>query len=924
MQTHKKLFLLDAMALIYRSYYAMQKSPRITSTGFNTSAVFGFANTLYDLLVNEAPEYIAVATDMAAPTFRKQDFAAYKAQRQPMPDTLVASLPFIYRLIEAFNIPLLGIEGYEADDVIGTLAMQAEKEGFEVFMMTSDKDFGQLVSEHIKIYKPSRGEYEAEILGVEEVCKKFEIQHPSQLIDILGIWGDASDNIPGIPGFGEVTAKAMIKQFGSVENMIANSHLIQKDKWRQKVEEFGHQALMSKELARIITNVPVTFVAEQFRFAGIRKEELRSLLDELEFRTLASRWFAGPLFGQESKASIAQPELFAPENTQPLAVYSTIDNTPHEYVLVGEEISVEELRDCLSNAAMFCFDTETTGLDVHQAELVGVSFCIEKGKAWYLPLSENYQSALDVLAILKPVFENAEIGKTGHNLKFDMSVLRYYEIEVRGSLFDTMIAHYLLEPEQRHNLDMLSEKYLQYKPVSIESLIGKKGKNQGTMRAVDPMVIKEYACEDADVSLQLRYIFEPMIEKNGLNILFYEIEMPLVPVLVAMETVGVKVDVAFLNEYSQELNKQLVLLEQDIYREAGRVFNINSPKQMGVVLFEELKIDEKPRTTATKQYSTSEDVLQKLKGRHPVVNKILEYRSLIKLKSTYVDALPKLVNPRTGRLHTSYNQTVTSTGRLSSTNPNLQNIPIRTEMGREIRKAFIPSNEENLILSADYSQIELRIIAAISGEQAMAEDFKNGLDIHTATASRIFDTPVAEVSPEMRRKAKMVNFGIIYGISSFGLAERLGIPRQEAASIISQYFERYPGIKAYMDKTIALAREKSYVETLMGRRRYLPDIRSSNAQARQFAERNAINAPIQGSAADLIKIAMIKIQKALKKRGLSSSMILQVHDELVFDAKQSELEMLRLLVEDCMTSSMNLSVPLLVDMDFGKNWLDAH
>lgn len=922
MNTEKRLFLLDAMALIYRAYYALNKNPRISSKGVNTSAVMGFANTLYDVLLREKPDYIAVATDMAAPTLRHLEYSEYKAQREAMPDALSQSIPLIYQLIEAFNIPLLGIEGYEADDLIGTLAMQAANQGYDVFMMTADKDFGQLVTDKIKIYKPARMGNGAEVLGVDEVCEKFGIKHPTQLVDILGIWGDASDNIKGIPGLGEVAARALIAQFGSIENMIANVDSIEKEGWRKKVIENADQALASKHLARIITDAPVNFDADAFRYSQPDREKLKNLLHELEFKTFADRIFSGPLFAQDAsdkQEKEVQGDLFSTADKS-----SNIQSIEHEYRLIEKVEDRMHLLGLLRRSSAFCFDTETTGLNPHEAELVGISFAVVQGQAYYIAVPESYIETLALLAEFKDVFENPEILKIGHNLKYDITILRYYDIDVNGALFDTMIAHYLLEPDQRHNMDFLSVRYLSYTPVSIESLIGKKGKGQLSMRSLPPAEVKDYACEDADVTLKLLGVLKPLLQKDGLSDLFQNIEMPLVPVLVSMESEGVKLDVRALDEYSLELAQEISELEKEIYTLSGRSFNLNSPKQLGEVLFDEMKLVEKPKKTATGQYSTGEEILQKLAGKHPVIDKMLDYRSLSKLKSTYVDALPLLVSPRTGRLHTSYNQTVTVTGRLSSTNPNLQNIPIRTDKGREIRRAFIPRSDDHVLVSADYSQIELRIIASLSGDSAMIEDFSMGKDIHTATASRIYGITDSEVNSEMRRKAKMVNFGIIYGISAFGLSERMRIPRHEAAEIIEQYFRMYPGIRTFMDQAIEKARENGYVETIMGRRRYLPEIHSANVQMRQFAERNAINAPIQGSAADLIKIAMVKMHQSFLQSAFKSRMILQVHDELVFDVLKSEEEHVRAVIRDIMENAVHLNVPLVIEMSSGRNWLEAH
>jgi len=947
---HKKLFLLDAMALIYRAYYALNKNPRINSKGINTSAVLGFANTLLDVIKNENPTHIAVAFDTYAPTVRHVEFDAYKAHREETPEDIVASIPLIRRLIAAMNIPILAVDGYEADDVIGTLAKQAELQGFTTYMMTSDKDFGQLVSEHTLIYKPAKFGNKAEVLGVKEVCEKFGIERPDQVKDILGLWGDASDNIPGIPGFGEVTAKKLIAEYGSVENLLALSETISNARWKEKVEEFGQQALLSKGLATIILDVPVPFEEDTLKLGSPDVEALKELFNELEFRTFAQRYFSWlstqsqptpkspegdlppPLQGRDGEGSSAIKDpafriqhpasgLFSAQDFTPFA---NIDTTPHDYRLADSAEMQQELLSLLKKLKSFCFDTETTGLDPNDSELVGVSFSWQPHKAWYLPVPGNYHEAEKLLSGFKPVFEDPFICKTGQNLKFDIAILKWYDIQVRGPLFDTMLAHYLLQPDMRHNMNSLAESYLNYSPVPIESLIGKKGSNQLSMRMVDPVTVKEYAAEDADITWQLREVFEPMLNETGTRRLFDEIEIPLIPVLASMEAEGVNIDSGALESYSLELALEIQKVEQEIYTDAGMEFNISSPKQLGEVLFDRLVIVEKPKKTKTRQYSTGEDILSRLVNKHPIISKILDYRSLTKLKSTYVDVLPNLVNPRDGRIHTSYNQAVAATGRLSSNNPNLQNIPIRTERGREIRKAFVPRNDHFTLLSADYSQIELRIIAHLSKDHTMIEDFREGKDIHTATAAKIYGVDPDRVSREMRGKAKAVNFGIAYGMSAFGLSERLNIPRQEAADIIRQYFTEYPGIRRYMDETIEFARENGYVETMMHRRRYLRDINSGNANVRGFAERNAINAPIQGTAADMIKIAMISIFNEFAKRKLRSRMIMQVHDELVFDTFIEEADTVREILLEKMPAAIPLDVPVSIEMNTGRNWLEAH
>jgi DNA polymerase-1 len=952
----KKLFLLDAMALIYRAFYALNKNPRINSKGLNTSAIMGFANTLFDVLKNERPTHIGVAFDTAAPTQRHVDFTAYKAQREEAPEDLIASLPYIRELIEAFNIPTLILPGYEADDIIGTLAKKAEANGFLTYMMTTDKDFGQLVSEKTLIYRPSKFGNPAEVWGPKEVCEKFGIERSEQIKDILGIWGDASDNIPGIKGIGEVGAKKLIAEFGSVENMLAHVQDIKNEKLREKVEASKEIALLSKQLASIILDVPLEFEEDKLVLEPPDKERLKKLFDELEFRTFAQRVFTwlsvnpyatSPDSNDEGNKIISPPEKSKKQSEAPSqqlsmftnaqnpavinlegidqnSTFNTIENTPHSYHLADTAEKRKELVHLLRNQKLFCFDTETTGLDMQEAELVGMSFAFKPHESWYVSSPENYNDSLQIVQEFKPVFEDPDIEKTGQNMKFDLSMLKWYDIEVKGKLFDTMLAHYLLQPDQRHNMDFLSEAYLGYKPVPIEALIGKKGQNQLNMRAVEVEIIKEYAAEDADVTLQLKQLFEPMLTSTNSLELFEKIEMPLVPVLASMELEGIKLDSPALHEYSAELLKEIRQLESGIFEDAGTTFNIASPKQLGDILFERLQIIDNPKQTATKQYSTGEDILVKLINKHPIVQKILDYRSLTKLKSTYVDVLPTLVSARDGRIHTSYNQAVAATGRLSSNNPNLQNIPIRTEKGREIRKAFVPRSENYLLLSADYSQVELRIIAHLSNDREMISDFNAGLDIHAATASKVYGVKLEDVTREMRRNAKAVNFGIIYGMSSFGLSERLNIPRKEAADIIHQYFSRYTGIRSYIDQTIKLAKKNGYVETMMKRRRYLRDINSGNATVRGFAERNAINAPIQGTAADMIKIAMINIFREFSRLNLKSRMILQVHDELVFDVYKNEVEQVRSLVDDKMKNAIPLDVPVVVEINTGENWLEAH
>jgi len=923
-----KLFLLDAMALIYRAFFALNKNPRINSKGLNTSAILGFANTLVEVLNNEKPSHIGIAFDTMAPTQRHIDFEAYKANREKMPEDLSKSIPYIIELVKGFNIPLLMVDGFEADDVIGTLAKKAEQQGFMTYMMTPDKDFGQLVSPNILIYKPSRGGEKPEIWGEAEVCQRYGIQRPEQLIDILGLWGDASDNIPGVPGVGEKTAMKLIGDYQSVEKVLEKTHEL-KGKLKENLEQFADQARQSKQLATIIVDVPIDFNEKELRMEAPDKEKLTRLFEELEFKTFAKRIFGEKQVAPAESVSAPAADLFSPANETEMELFptserATIDTTPHAYVLIEGHEAAKQLAVELETYKNVCFDTETTGLDANNVEIVGVSFSVEPNKAWYVPLSENYHEACNMLAHFKPLLENPAIEKTGQNLKYDISVLKWYDIQVKGPLFDTMIAHYLIEPDQKHNMDFLAETYLNYTPVSIESLIGKKGKAQGNMRDVAFDLIKEYAAEDADITLQLRNKLAPLLTEQNASALFFDIEMPLVPVLASMEAEGVNIDVETLYVFGSELADEIAATEKAIYQAAETTFNIGSPKQLGEVLYEKLGLKTNAKLTKSGQYPTGEDVLAKMMHLHPIIPLILDYRGLTKLKSTYVDALPALVNPRDKRIHTSYNQAVAATGRLSSNNPNLQNIPIRTERGREIRKAFVPRNSDYILLAADYSQIELRIIAHLSKDEAMIEAFNQGLDIHTATAARVYGLNLDEVSRDMRRNAKMVNFGIIYGISAFGLSERLGIPRKEAGEIIQNYFKEYTGIKAYMNDQIAFARKHGYVETMLGRRRHLRDINSSNAVVRGFAERNAINAPIQGSSADMIKIAMIRIFNEMTRLGLQSKMILQVHDELVFDVWKPECEQVETLVERCMREALTLSVPVVVEKSTGNNWLEAH
>ncbi len=943
----KKLFLLDAFALIYRAHFALSKNPRFTASGLNTSAVMGFTNTLLEVLKKEKPTHMAVVFDTSAPTERHVEFEAYKAHREAMPEDLAKAIPYIIRLIEGFNIPVITSDGYEADDIIGTLAKKAEMEGFTVFCMTPDKDFAQLVSENIFIYKPARMGNDVEILGVKEVCEKWEVERVEQVIDILGLWGDAVDNIPGIPGVGEKTAKALIKQYGSMENIIANSHEL-KGKLKENVENFAEQGLLSKKLATIILDAPVALDPVSLLVEQPDRSILEPLFAELEFRTLGRRVFGEDFSVTESRPATAaapvhhagQTDLFGNpidaekviakqlhldefDSPAPVAA-KNIENTPHTYHLADTAEKRAALIALLNQQKEICFDTETTGTDANNCELVGLSFAIKPGEAWYVPVSANQQECQQVVNEFKAVLENSSIAKIGQNIKYDILVLKWYGVSIKGTLFDTMLAHYILDPDSRHSMDILAENYLGYSPVSITSLIGAKGKNQGSMRDVELEKIKEYAAEDADITLQLKHAFEPMLAPVNGDKLLKEIENPLIYVLADMEREGVKVDRQTLEDFSKQLEKDVAQLETSIYEKAGVRFNIASPKQLGEVLFDKLQLDPKAKKTKTGQYQTGEDVLLALSHKSDIVQDILDFRQLQKLKSTYVDALPQLINPKTGRIHTSYNQAVAATGRLSSNNPNLQNIPIRTERGREVRKAFIPRDENHVILSADYSQIELRLIAEISQDKNMLEAFAQGLDIHTATAAKVYGLPLAEVTSTQRRNAKAVNFGIIYGQSAFGLSQNLGIPRKEAAEIIESYFNQYPGIKQYMQNTMISAREKGYVETIMGRRRYLRDINSQNATIRGFAERNAINAPIQGSAADMIKLAMIKIHQDIKDQKLASRMTMQVHDELVFDVPQGEVEAMKTIIAERMKHAMPVAVPIEVEIGQGLNWLEAH
>jgi DNA polymerase-1 len=934
---NKKLFLLDGMALMYRAHFALSKNPRFTSTGINTSAVMGFTNTLLDVLKKEKPTHIAVVFDTEAPTERHTTFEAYKAQRQAMPEDLAAAMPYVIKLITGFNIPVITSDGYEADDIIGTLAKKAEQKGYQVYCMTPDKDFAQLVSENIFIYKPARMGNDMEILGVKEILAKWEIENVLQVIDILGLWGDAVDNIPGIPGIGEKTAKLLIKQYGSMENIIANSHEL-KGKQRENVENYAEQGLMSKNLATILLDVPVELDEASLELCDPSRDLLEPLFTELEFRTLGRRVFGDEfsvttarfqegtqtdLFGNQAGEAIQYTNTLEEEPAEKLPA-KTIENTEHDYQLVDTAEQRADLIKLLLAEKRISFDTETTGTDANMADLVGLSFSIKPGTGYYIPVSAVREEAQVIVDEFRVVLENEDIEKIGQNTKYDILVLKWYGVQVKGKLFDTMLAHYLIDPDTRHGMDVLSENYLGYSPISITKLIGAKGKNQGTMRDVPVIDVVDYAAEDADVTLQLAHIFEPKLKELNAAKLAEEIENPLVYVLADIEKEGVRIDIETLKAYSKELETEIIKFEQNVYDKAGVKFNLASPKQLGEVLFDKLQLDPKAKKTKTGQYQTGEDVLMALASKSDIVQDILDFRQLQKLKSTYVDALPLMVNPKTGRVHTSYNQAVAATGRLSSNNPNLQNIPIRTERGREVRKAFIARDENHILLSADYSQIELRIIAEISKEENMLDAFNKGIDIHTATAAKVYGVSIEEVDGTQRRNAKAVNFGIIYGQSAFGLSQNLGIPRKEAAEIIEQYFTQYPGIKRYMSDTMNFARENGFVETIMGRRRYLRDINSANQTVRGFAERNAINAPIQGSAADMIKIAMINIHKEMKAQNLQSTMTMQVHDELVFDVVRSEKEAMKAIIQDKMANAIKLTVPIVVEIGEGDNWLAAH
>lgn len=935
----KKLFLLDAMALVFRAYYALVRSPRITSKGRNTNAQFGFTNTLVDLINNQQPTHMAVCFDTHALTERHTDFSDYKANRQEAPEDIISAVPDIKKIISGFNIPCIEKDGYEADDIIGALAKQAEKEGYEVFMVTPDKDYGQLVSENIKIYKPGYQGGTVDILGPEEVCKKWDIENVSQVIDILGLMGDAVDNIPGIAGVGEKTAAKLLKEYHSLENILANAGNI-KGALGEKIRNGRENAIMSKKLATIILDVPVEFHEEDFCIKEMDRAALTSIFTELEFKTMGRRILGEDLPGMTSAPQTEQLDLFGNAvassvsgNALPVAtsapltvVDKNINNTKHHYTLVNDDNAIDKLIEELKLQKEISFDTETTNVDANQAEIVGISFSYVPGEGYYVPLPADYEGAKTKLHRFNVLFNDATKVWVGQNIKYDLLVIKWYGIELKGELFDTMLAHYVIEPEGKRNMDVLSATYLGYEPIPIADLIGKKGKNQGNMRDVELEKAKEYAVEDADITLQLKNIFLPMLSERKVDKVFYAVENPLIRVLTDMEFEGIRVDESFLNKYSVELEEEAKKAEESVYAQAGVRFNLASPKQLGEVLFEKMNLDEKAKKTKTGQYQTGEDVLLKLASKHKIVEDIVAFRELTKLKSTYVDALPLLINKKTGRLHTSYSQAVAVTGRLSSNNPNLQNIPIRTDKGREIRKAFIPRDENHVLVSADYSQIELRIVAAISGDENMCEAFRSGKDIHTATAAKVFGVAEEEVTKEMRYKAKSVNFGIIYGQGAFGLAENLSISRSEAKEIIDNYKTQFPGIQKYMDTTIASCKELGYVETLMGRKRWLKDIYSANFTVRGFAERNAINSPIQGTAADMVKLAMIKISDRLQKENFRTKMLLQVHDELVFDVPLDELDSIKPIIIECMETALPLpqGVPANAEIGHGKTWLEAH
>jgi DNA polymerase-1 len=942
----KRLFLIDAYAMIFRGYYALIRNPRLTSKGFDTSAIFGFTNSLIELIRREKPTHLAVVFDVGKENVRTVDFTEYKANRSDTPEAIKNAVPYIHRILEAMHIPILGVEGYEADDVIGTIANKAEKEGYSTFMVTPDKDFAQLVTDKIKIYKPGLKGGDVEILGVEEVKAKYEIEDPKQVIDFLAMMGDAVDNIPGLEGVGEKTAMKFLKEFGSIENLLANTSQL-KGKLKEKVENSEERGILSKKLATIICDVPVEFHQEQYDLDIPDFEKVREIFDEIEFRRLYENLYRAfhneqsAISNQQSanesdskpvsqkaesgKQNALQLDLFADFEALEQSTSTTlnIETTDKIYQYIDTEKAQKILVKNLLAQKVVCFDTETTSLNEMETELIGMSFCYRKGLAYYIPISENQEEAKKTLEIFRPFFEKKDILKIAHNLKFDYKVLKHYGVEVEGAIFDTMIAHYLLNPDGRHGMDYLSEIYLNYKPVSIESLIGKKGKNQGTLRDVSLEEQTNYAAEDADVTFQLYEIFAPQLKKEGVEDLFYNIEMPLMRVLAKMEFAGISLDENWLIQESKDLENDLKNLETKIFELCGEEFNMNSPKQLGEILFEKLKLDPKAKKTKTGQYATSEDILQKLASKHEIIQYILEYRTYQKLKSTYVDALPNQIDKDTKRVHTNFSQTTAATGRLASLNPNLQNIPIRTLRGQQIRGAFV-ADEGNKLISADYSQIELRLIAEISGEENMIKAFQNGEDIHASTAAKLFKIPIEEVTKTQRSQAKTVNFGIIYGQGAFALAEQTGLSRTEAKQLIDSYYETYPKLKEFMAEQVAKARKLGYVETILGRKRHLQDINSNNFVVKGHAERNAVNAPIQGSAADIIKLAMIKIQEVLEQEHLKTKMLLQVHDELVFEAPENEVETAKKLIKENMENAYKTEVPLLVEVGVGENWLEAH
>jgi DNA polymerase-1 len=933
MANEKKLFLLDAYALIFRGYYAFIKNPRINSKGMDTSAIMGFTNSLIDLINREKPNYLAVAFDKGGSAERSDLFPDYKANRSETPEAIKIAVPYIHQLLEAMHIPIIEKAGFEADDIIGTLSKQAERQGFDVYMVTPDKDFAQLVSPHIFMYRPSRMGNGIEIWGVPEVQEKFEIERPEQVIDFLGMMGDSVDNIPGLPGVGEKTAKKFLAQYGSMEKLLESTHEL-KGKLKEKIEANKELGLLSKKLARIILDVPVTFDAKNYALEKPDLEKVSVIFQELEFRRLTERFqklFSDTAVKTDSpkpslKNEVAQPfDLFHQPGAGELPVndtYKTLSTTSHLYQTIESEQEQELLLEWLLQQDSVCFDTETTGLDELTAELVGIAFSWKEGTGYYLPFPEDRLACETKLAYLKPFFENSKIEKIGHNLKYDIKVLQQYGLEVQEPIFDTMIAHYLINPDMRHNMDVLAETYLGYKPQPISELIGKKGIYQGSMRHVPLEKQKEYAVEDADITLQLKNHFTKELATQEVVDLFHKIELPLVRVLASMESAGIRIDVDYLNELAKQFKEETLVLEERIYEQAGERFNLASPKQLGPILFDKLKLVDKPKKTKTGQYSTAEDVLSYLAKDHTIISDILEWRSIIKLSNTYIEALPQQVNPNSNRVHTIYNQAVAATGRLSSNHPNLQNIPIRTKRGRSVRKAFVPYDDDHVLLAADYSQIELRVIASLSGDTEMQEAFTKGEDIHASTAAKVFNVSLDEVTREQRGQAKTVNFGIIYGVSAFGLSNQTNLSRSESKALIDAYYETYPQLKAYMHQQVDFARENGYVETVLGRRRYLKDINSQNAVVRGASERNAVNAPIQGSAADIIKIAMLRIHKKLDR--FSSKMLLQVHDELVFDAKKSELDELKAMIKTEMEQAYSLNVPLVVDVGTGNNWLEAH